>query len=101
MSDLFKSQVVLELEKDNSFYNSKQFEYYCEGKYGFKPEPSLFRQIVNYQIENYGEQLYAKNPYSKNFRSHKKRVYEREKNFLKYQENSVIERAEKDEKKRV
>ena len=101
MSDLFKSQVVLELEKNTSFYNSKQFEYYIEEKYGFKPEPLLYREIVNYQIKEYGEQLYAKNPHSRHFRSSKKRIYERDKNFLKYQENSVIERAERNEKKGI
>ena len=101
MNDLFKSQVVLELEKDNSFYNSKQFEHYVEENYGFTPEPILYREIVNYQVKNYGEQLYAKNPNSGRFKSRKKRIYERSKNFLKYQEKSVIERAEKNEKNRI
>lgn len=101
MNDLFKSQVVLELEKDNAFYNAAQFKVVIEKKYGFIPDNSVYLKIINYQIDRYGESLNPRQGNRPRFLSRKQRERQKDRNYRKYHEDALIERAEKREKENM
>jgi len=101
MNDLFKNQVVLELEKDKAWYNAQQFRTVIEKEYGFVPSTEVYLKIVNYQIEKYGTSLQARSGNTPKGMSRKKRKSNSERSMRAYEERKVIERAEKNERKNM
>lgn len=101
MNDKFKSQVVLELEKDNLFHSSNEFYRKVEEKYGFKPDSDLYKAILNYQVERYGKQLDPRFSRSKKKLSSKVRIHHRDRQLMNYQSNRIVERIENEKENLV
>lgn len=101
MNDKFKSQVVLELEKDKLFHSSNEFYRKVEEKYGFKPDSDLYKAILNYQIETYGKALDPRYSRSKKKLSSKVRIHHRDRQLMNYQSNRIVERIENEKENMV
>lgn len=101
MSDLFKAQVVLELEKDNAFYSSKHFRNKILEKYGFIPDSDIYKKIVNYQIDKYGETLSPWLGNSKTFLTTNRRNKQNERAVRRYHSRKILERIEQNERENL
>ena len=101
MNDKFKSQVVLELEKENLFYSAREFYEKIEEKYGFKPDSDLYKAIINYQVERYGKALDPRYARSNRRTSSKIRLHHKDRQKINHESNKIIERIEKSEKENM
>ena len=101
MYDLFKSQVVLELEKDNAFYNAQHFKRKITQKYGLVPTTEMYLKVVNYQIKKYGITLDARSGGKSKFVTLRKRLKRREYAERRNSTKEVLERVEKYEKQNM
>ena len=101
MNDKFKSQVVLELEKDKLFHSSNEFYRKIEEKYGFKPDSDLYKAILNYQVERYGKQLDPRFSRSKVKTSAKIRIHHKDRQKINQESNRIVERIENEKENMV
>ncbi|MCQ2978235.1 MAG: hypothetical protein MJ245_00360 [Clostridia bacterium] len=53
----FKEELAFEEYKDKNLFNAKKFKKDIKKKFGFEPDGSLYRKIINYQIKKYGHAL--------------------------------------------
>ena len=104
MTEDFKDQIIFNLEKDNTFYNSKKFYKVVKEKYGKEQDSELYIKVLNYQIKKYGRVLTSSEfiegtpKQSKNF---KKRKACKDLAYRRYREMKVIERAEEHEREKM
>ena len=90
--DLFKINVIFELEKDNAFKNANSIRGILKRKYGISYEEGgeISKLITNYQVEKYGMTLYNVSARGKKPRI-SKNVSDRK---YKYEANKLLRRLE-------
>lgn len=99
-------KLMFEVYKDKELGGARIFKARIKEQYGYKVSSDLYAKLVNYQVNKYGEPIYAKRTsdgfdkwrYLKNQNQRKR---SKELASRRYQTISFIERAEKDEIKRI
>lgn len=95
--DKFKENLLFEEFKDTPLRSAKGLFNDIKKKYDYEPSSDLYKKIVNYQIEKYGSPLLQRGKIRPNFGVKRKdREYRNEWGRLNYHANKVIERSEKD-----
>lgn len=95
--DKFKENLLFEELKDTQLRSAKGLWNDIKKKYNYEVSSDLYKKIVNYQIEKYGSPLLLRGRIRPNFGIKRRdKEYRNEWFKLNYHANKVIERSEKD-----
>ena len=97
--DKFKENLLFEEYKDTPLRSAKGLFNDIKKKYDYDSSSDLYKKIVNYQIKKYGDVLKSRGSSRLSYgriHNRKSRRYINEWQYANYYQNKVIERSEKD-----